>query len=189
MEKVLNTFRRTSGPALTSAAHTLLLINLEAARVRQQILSASQSEVRESHAKPCAPHSRQRAVIIFAVELGVLFAATTAVAQSTFGSIRGVVQDSTGAAISNAHVTLHSIETNSDRVVESDAAGAYALENVLAGTYSLRASYAGFADSVVNGIVLKARQDSRYTLTMSVASESQTVEVTSSASQLIRKMG
>ena len=134
-------------------------------------------------------HSRLRAAIVFAVALVLLFAVTTAVAQSTFGSIRGVVQDATGAAIPNTNVTLHSIDTNSDRTVVSDAAGAYVLENVLAGTYRLRATHDGFADSIVNGIVLKARQDSRYTLAMAIASESQTVEVTSSASQINTENG
>src|SRR6202000_3380826 len=42
-------------------------------------------------------------------------------AQSTFGSVRGIVQDSTGAAIPDAQITLHSIDENTDRTVSADA--------------------------------------------------------------------
>ena len=35
--------------------------------------------------------------------------------QSTFGSVRGTVQDTSGAALPNADVTLHSEGENNDR--------------------------------------------------------------------------
>jgi hypothetical protein len=185
----LNTLRRTAAPDSTLTAHTLLMIHLEAARIRQQISSEPDVKIHTPHTMSAAPHSRLRIASFLAVALMLLFVVATAGAQSTFGSIRGVVLDATGAAIPNTNVTLHSIDTNSDRVVVSDASGAYALENVLAGSYSLRANHDGFTDSVVNGIVLKARQDSRYTLTMSVASDSRTVQVTSSPDQIDTENG
>jgi hypothetical protein len=57
-------------------------------------------------------------------------------------------------------------------------------ENGLDGNYSLRARHDGFDDAVVAGIVLAARQDSRYTLTMTIAATASTVEVTSTATQI-----
>ncbi len=89
-------------------------------------------------------------------------------AQSTFGSIRGMVQDSTGAAIPDTQITLHSIDENTDRTVKSDATGSYAFENVLANRYNIRARHDGFAETVVGGITLAARQDLRYTLQMKI---------------------
>ncbi|MGD0444855.1 MAG: TonB-dependent receptor [Edaphobacter sp.] len=105
-------------------------------------------------------------------------------AQSTFGSIRGIVQDSTGASIPDAEITLHNVDENTDRKVKADATGSYAFENVLANKYSIRAQHDGFADTVVAGVTLAARQDLRYTLVMKVAAQSTTVEVTSSSSQI-----
>lgn len=166
-----------------------MMVHLDAARIHQQVSSRPAKEIHRPHSTSSVSHSRLRAAFFIAVTLVLLFAVTAAGAQSTFGSIRGVVQDATGAAIPNTNVTLHGIDTDFNRTVVSDAAGAYVLENVLSGTYSLRANHAGFADSIVNGIVLKARQDSRYTLTMSVASESQTVEVTTSAGQINTENG
>jgi hypothetical protein len=105
-------------------------------------------------------------------------------AQSTFGSIRGMAQDISGAAIPDTQVTLHSIDENTDRVVTTDASGSYTLENVKAGKYSIRAQRTGFADTVIDGITLAARQDLRFTLSMTIAVEATTVQVTSSATEI-----
>src|SRR5271170_8063597 len=110
-------------------------------------------------------------------------------AQSTFGSIRGTAQDITGASIPDTQITLHSIDENTDRTVTSDATGSYAFENVLANRYSIRARHDGFAETVVGGITLAARQDLRYTLQMKSSQQATTVEVTSSANQIDTENG
>jgi hypothetical protein len=116
---------------------------------------------------------------------GMLFMSTSPLAaQSTFGSIRGTAQDNSGATIPDTQITLHSIDENTDRAVNTDAAGGYTLENVLAGRYSIRAQHDGFADTVISGITLGARQDLRFTLVMAIAAQATTVEVTSSANQI-----
>ena len=122
---------------------------------------------------------------------GVLFlmSGSGAIAQSTFGSIRGSSQDASGAAIPGVQITLHNVDENTDRTVKTDAAGNYSLENVLAGKYSLRAQHDSFADTVISGITLAARQDLRYTLAMKIAAQSTTVEVTSSANQINTENG
>lgn len=63
------------------------------------------------------------------------------------------------------------------------------MDNVLAGKYSIRAQHDGFADTVVDGITLAARQDLRYALKMTVATQATTVEVTSSANQINTENG
>ena len=110
-------------------------------------------------------------------------------AQSTFASIRGTAQDTSGAAIPDTQITLHSIDQNTDRVAKTNATGDYAFENVLAGQYSLRAQHDGFADTELDGITLAARQDSRRTLTMTVAAQATTVQVTSSGNQIDTENG
>ena len=104
--------------------------------------------------------------------------------QSTFGSIRGTAQDSAGGVLPDAEVRLHSDDQNTDRVVKTDGVGNYLIENVLAGKYSIRARREGFADTTMSGITLSARQDLRLTLTMAVAAQTTTVEVTSAANQI-----
>jgi Carboxypeptidase regulatory-like domain len=133
---------------------------------------------------------RCRLTGILVVLFGLLFMSNPRLtAQSTFGSIRGVAQDTSGAAIPDTQITLHSIDQNTDRVVKTNATGDYEFENVLAGQYSIRAHHDGFADTEVDGITLAARQDSRYTLTMPIAAQATTVQVTSSANQIDTENG
>ncbi len=110
--------------------------------------------------------------------------ASPAHAQSTFGSIRGTAADPSGATIAGATVTLHSVAENTDRSTASDDTGAFAFENLKPGQYTVRAEHAGFSATKLSGIDLLARQDLRLPLTLSVASEATTVEVTSSGDQL-----
>ena len=53
-----------------------------------------------------------------------------------------------------------------------------------AGKYSLRGQRTGFADTVIDGITLAARQDLRFTLSMAVAAQQTTVNVTSSEAEV-----
>jgi hypothetical protein len=105
-------------------------------------------------------------------------------AQSTFGSIRGIVQDVSGAVLPDAKITLHSVDENTDRVVQSDNSGTFAVENVKPGHYRIVGQREGFAETVLDGIQLDARQDLRVTVAMSVAGETTTVQVTSAADQI-----
>src|ERR1700684_724283 len=50
--------------------------------------------------------------------------------QSTFGSVRGVVQDAGGAVVSDTEIVLHSTDENTERTVTADASGSFVLENV-----------------------------------------------------------
>ena len=81
----------------------------------------------------------------------LLSTASLAFGQSTFGSVRGVAQDITGAVIPDTRIVLHSVDENTDRDVAADGSGNFILENVKAGKYTLHASKAGFADTVVSG--------------------------------------
>ena len=110
-------------------------------------------------------------------------------AQSTFGSVRGIVQDNTSAAISDTQVVLHSSDENTERTVNADASGTFIFENVKAGNYSLHAHHDEFADTQMSGIVVEARQDVRLTISLAVASQSTTVEVTSGGEQINTENG
>ena len=104
--------------------------------------------------------------------------------QSTFGSVRGTVQDGTGAAIPGTQLVLHSMDENTDRSFTTDATGNFLFENVKAGKYSLKAHHEGFADTVTSGITIEARQDLRLAATLNVAAQATTVEVSSGAAQI-----
>src|SRR5271154_6529303 len=114
----------------------------------------------------------------------LLSVSSLAFGQSTFGSVRGVVQDASGAVISDTEIVLHSTDENTERTVTADASGNFVLENVKAGKYSLHAHHNGFADTVISGISVEARQDLRLTVALKIAEQSTTVQVTSGIDQI-----
>jgi hypothetical protein len=113
-----------------------------------------------------------------------LWMSMAADAQSTFGSIRGTASDPTGASVPGTQVTLHSVDEGTDRASTSDMTGSFAFENVKAGNYTLSGTQTGFATTNLKGVVLQARQDLRITMTLTVASEATTVEVSAGADQI-----
>jgi hypothetical protein len=117
--------------------------------------------------------------------LGQIFAfGLPSFGQSTFGSVRGIAEDLSGAAVPDTTVVLHSSDENSERAVNADTAGNFIFENVKAGHYTLRASHAGFADTEISGISVEARQDLRLTVSLNIATQSTTVQVTSDDTQI-----
>src|SRR5580693_2148195 len=176
----------TIRPISPLASHTLeTVLSLE-----HQIAASSKKSTELSHSHRSQIVRKRYLIGTLAVLLGLLCMSSSRLeAQSTFGSIRGTVQDGTGAAIPDTQITLHSIDENTDRTVTSDATGSYAFENVLANRYSIRAQHDGFAETVVGGITLAARQDLRYTLQMKISQQATTVEVTSDAAQINTENG
>src|ERR1700712_5494932 len=94
--------------------------------------------------------------------LGLLLGAVVpALGQSTFGSVRGIVQDNTSAVVSDTQVVLHSTDESAERTVIADTSGNFIFENVKAGKYTLHAHHDGFADTALTAITVEARQDLR----------------------------
>ena len=119
----------------------------------------------------------------------VFGAVSSAHGQSTFGSVRGTVQDSTGAAIPGTQLVLHSVDENTDRSFATGSSGDFLFENVKAGKYILKAHHEGFADTVTSGISVEARQDLRLAATLNVAAQTTTVQVSAGADQINTENG
>jgi Carboxypeptidase regulatory-like domain len=116
--------------------------------------------------------------------IGASILPSSAHAQSTFGSIRGIATDPSGAAVPGATVALHSVDENTDRTTTTDADGAYLFNNVKPGQYVVTVAHAGFSTTNIDGVALNARQDLRVNATLSVAAESVTVDVSATADQI-----
>jgi hypothetical protein len=98
-------------------------------------------------------------------------------AQSTFGSIVGVVYDATQAVVPGASVTIRRLEDNSSRSTTSDENGSFEFVNLKPGSYAVSARADGFADFKVPSAELTARQTLRIDVTVGIKSQSTTVEV------------
>jgi hypothetical protein len=119
-------------------------------------------------------------LIFFALALAV----PRARAQSTSGSIRGTVQDISGAAVPGATIAMHSLDANLQLVTTSNAFGEYQFENLKAGSYKLVAHHEGFKDAVVPSVALEKRQQLRVQITLRVPAEVDSLEMTADAGKI-----
>ena len=116
--------------------------------------------------------------------LVLVLAAASAIAQSTFGTFVGTVQDQSGSVIAGAIITITNLDENTVRSAPTNSSGQYQLLNVPAGRYSISVIKPGFATAKVNEVTLDARQERRVDLTMALASVQQTVEVSAVAANV-----
>src|ERR1700730_11653633 len=99
-------------------------------------------------------------------------------AQTTYGSIAGAITDSSGAAISDAQVTLTNAGTAEKRVQPTGPDGLYDFVNLIPGRYRIDVEKTGFKHITRPDVVVDVGQSVRIDLTMQVGEASQTVEVT-----------
>jgi hypothetical protein len=174
--------RGRKASVLPITGHAVMCLHLERTLLSGQLEPALRKAGVDGSAHAARPFRRIAAGIFTLIV--VLLGTPCLIAQSTFGSVRGTVQDTTTAAIPGAQVTLHSVDQNTDRTITSDDAGNYVFENVPAGRYSIHAVHSGFADSQLGGITLAARQDLRLSVTMQIAAQTTTVQVNASAAEI-----
>jgi hypothetical protein len=131
-------------------------------------------------------HLARRTSALFALLIALLAIAAphSVQAQSTFGSIRGIAADSTGASVPAATVTLRSVDQSTTRSATSDASGSFAFENIKPGKYTVTVAHAGFATTNLNGVTLDARQDLRLNIKLEITAETTTVDVTAGPDQI-----
>ena len=115
---------------------------------------------------------------VLLVLLGVLVASAWAV---TGGSVSGTLKDSSGAVIPGATVTLVNVDLKTTFHVTSDAQGLYSFPVVPVGKYELTIEATGFAPQRKTGLQVDTDSALRIDATLEVSSQTETVNVTSSA--------
>ena len=108
--------------------------------------------------------------------LFVLFLLATAQAQNPRGSLRGAVQDATGARLPNAKVVLESAGSSLRREAASEDRGEFRIDDLLPGNYRVTVSAPNFAParSEVSVQVSSVRE---ITVTLKPAAPSESVSV------------
>jgi Carboxypeptidase regulatory-like domain len=111
------------------------------------------------------------------VAVCVLAALSSAVGQSTFGSIVGVIHDKTDAVITGATVEIKDLADNSTRSTTSDQNGSFEFVNLKPSRYEVSVHAEGFSEFRRPSAELTARQALRVDVTLTVKSDTQTIEV------------
>ena len=111
-----------------------------------------------------------------------LFIVLVSLSANVFGqqgqaSITGAVEDSTGALLEGASVTLTNKDTGVVTKATTNAAGRYSFLYLPVGTYNIQASKEGFKTQVKTGLILTAEEVSGTNFTLTVGQVSEKVEV------------
>ncbi len=113
----------------------------------------------------------------------LIFATSMMFAQGAgFGSITGVVQDSTGAVVSGAKVVVDNASKGIHREMETSSAGVFnAPALVPASGYTVKVTKSGFTDYLVNDVVVEVGNSVDLRATLKVGAAGTEVQVTGEA--------
>jgi hypothetical protein len=110
--------------------------------------------------------------------------APNAFGQAVYGSILGTVTDPSGAAVAGATVVVTSVGKNTTTSVVTNESGNYSATHLIPDVYNVRVESANFKRVENKDIVVSVDTATRVDFALSVGGASETVEVTSEASQL-----
>ena len=125
----------------------------------------------------CAPAGSLR-ILCLAFALA---SPTLLLSQSFTASVRGVITDSSQAAVPGAKVTVADVDRGLEHPTQTDSMGRYALMALPPGTYTLSAEAVGFLKFTRSQFVLQVQQQATINVELQVGQISTSVEVLGSA--------
>ena len=129
-------------------------------------------------------HLNTKHLLIACAMAVFVFCATPALAQVLSGTVVGLVQDSSGGAITGVPVGLSNVNTAQSYDAKTDDSGRYTFSNVLPGTYSLKINQKGFKAETITDIQVTANTVTRIDRQLEVGSLAEQITVEASATEL-----
>ena len=126
--------------------------------------------------KACAP-----ALLLLAIS------APPAAAQSTGGTLTGVIRDGTGAVLPGATIVVTNTDTSIARTLVSDDGGRYTAPDLTPGPYSVKVSLDGFTTVNRSGITLTVGQQAVVNVDLNVGQMADEVTVVAEATTVDTK--
>ncbi len=114
---------------------------------------------------------------VLSITLNLSLIVPFAMAQTTTGSIVGLVTDSTGAAVPNASVTVTRVDTGIATKTTTNSSGNYVVTPLQSGPYSVAVEAQGFKKSVSGGITLNVQDRLAVNVVLEIGAITETVEV------------
>jgi len=141
----------------------------------------------EMTAKLLTRHNNDHTTIIdiFVRIVGCLLLSISCIAKPIYGQVSsatmtGTVEDSTGAAIPNAHLELINTQTGTENDSITNNVGGFLLPGVIPGVYTLRIQSNGFSTTQLNAITLNLGDTKNILIRMRIGSVMESVEVDAS---------
>src|SRR5512143_2506462 len=104
--------------------------------------------------------------------------------QASTATLVGTVRDNSGAVVTGAQVTATNTATGSSRTVTTGASGAYSLNFMPVGRYTVKVESKGFRPFEQQSVVLEVGRTARVDVSMTPGGATETVTVTSEVPQI-----
>ncbi len=124
---------------------------------------------------------RSSALLALLTPVLLLMPASVVLGQVDQGTISGVVQDTTGAVIPKANVTLTNLDQGWKLKTLTDGSGVYVFSPIKIGNYQVTASAPNFATTTQTNLHLNIQQTLNVVIVLKAGAASETVTVTSQA--------
>src|ERR1039458_8753796 len=123
--------------------------------------------------------------LAFGLTLFTILLTATLHAQNPRGSLRGTVQDATGARIPSARIVAQLPGSTVQREAASEDRGEFRLDDLLPGSYRINVSAAGFAPAQAD-VVIAVATVRDITVTLKPSSVQEAVKVQAETSSITR---
>src|SRR3989442_3480172 len=128
-----------------------------------------------------------RIAAVLAGFLSILaFCSPKILAQGLFGTISGVVVDTSGAVVPGATVRITNVNTNVAVTLTTNSAGVYVATSLNPGVYNVEAEAKGFKTAIVKDITLDVDANPKVNLTLPVGQITERIEVTAENAPLLQ---
>lgn len=124
----------------------------------------------------------QRLALIAVMSL--ICAQSPLAAQTLYGTVVGLVEDSSGGTVENVKLTITNKGTGLTLETVTDSSGMFTLLNVPAGTYDASAEFPGFKTQSRTGLAVTVNTVSRLNFVMEVGSVTEQITVSADVAQL-----
>jgi outer membrane receptor protein involved in Fe transport len=102
---------------------------------------------------------------------------TAAFAQTTGGSVQGLILDENGAPLPGASIVATQTATHTNRTTTSDPSGFYRISELSVGPYEFTATLSGFSTQIRSGINILVGQQASLNFTLKIAPVEETITV------------
>lgn len=110
--------------------------------------------------------------------LATLSAFAFTIAAQTTGSMNGTISDPGGAVVPGATVTATNTATGAVRTVTTNSSGAFAIDALQPGTYTVAVEASGFKRSVAQNVIVEVNTTAQVAIALEIGLQGETVTVT-----------
>lgn len=125
--------------------------------------------------------SRFRALFLVVAVVACVIVSSTAIAQTSAGSLTGRVADASGGALPGVTITATNAKTGFSRTVVTESDGRYNFPSLLVGTYNVTAELSGFTTVTTRNVEVQVASERTINVSLKTATVSEQITVTAEA--------